>query len=141
MRRLVLLPALRLTFVLAACGGAATPSPAATGAAGSPPAAATGGGGGAACAVAPAGSTGTVAVTIKDFKYAPTPIQAKVGDVITWTNQDSVPHSATLDNGACDTDSINNGASASLVFNTAGTYTYHCKVHPTQMKDQTIVVS
>jgi plastocyanin len=151
MRRLALLPALFTTLALAACGGSATPSPAASAPAASAPAAsapaasqpaaASGGGGGAACAAAPAAATGTVTVTIKDFKFAPQPVQAKVGDVVTWTNQDSVPHSATLDNGACDTDSINNGSSASLVFNAPGTYTYHCKVHPTQMKDYTIVVS
>jgi plastocyanin len=155
MRRLILLPALITAFTLAACGGASTPAPAASQPAASQPAAASpaagspatsqaaasAGGGGAACAVAPAGSTGTVMVTIKDFKFAPQPVQAKVGDVVTWTNQDSVPHSATLDNGACDTDSINNGANASLVFNAPGTYTYHCKIHPTQMKDYSIVVS
>jgi len=146
MRRLALLPALLLTFALAACGGSATPTPAASAPAAASPAAASaaaasGGGGGAACAAAPAGAAGTVTVTIKNFAYSANPVQAKVGDVITWSNQDSAPHSATLDNGACDTDPISSGASASLVFNTPGTYTYHCKVHPTQMKDQKIVVS
>jgi plastocyanin len=27
-----------------------------------------------------------------------------------------------------------------LVFNAPGTYTYHCKIHPGQMKDVTVVV-
>ena len=80
-------------------------------------------------------------VTIKDFKFAPQPVQAKVGDVIQWANQDSAPHSATLDNGACDTKPISPGSNATLVFTAPGTYTYHCSVHPTQMKDYTIAVT
>ena len=130
---------------LAACGSSATPTPS-TGGGGLPSAApSTGGGasaaaGGAACAVAPAGSTATVNVSIKDFKFNPQPIQAKVGDVVAWKNGDSAPHSATLDDGSCDTDQIASGATAMLTFTKAGTYTYHCKVHPAQMKDYTVVV-
>jgi plastocyanin len=82
-----------------------------------------------------------VQVQIKDFKFSPQPVNAKVGDVVGWTNGDSAPHSATMDDGSCSTDTISQGATGLLVFNTAGTYTYHCKVHPTQMKDFTVVVS
>ncbi len=142
MRRLTMLPMLAATLLLAACSGSATPAPAASSAGGaaSAPAASAGGDGGAACAAAPAGATAAVTVTIKDFKFSPQPVQAKVGDVIAWTNADTAPHSATLDNGVCDTDPIAQGSTASLVFNTPGTYTYHCKVHPTQMKGFSIVV-
>jgi plastocyanin len=145
-----------LTALLAACGGSATPSPSATTAA-APSAAATtaasqaaaassgagaSGGGGAAlsCATAPSGSAATVTVTIQNFQYSPQPVQAKVGDVVAWTNKDSAPHSATMDDGSCDTDTINANATAMLVFNAPGTYTYHCKVHPGQLKDVTVVV-
>jgi plastocyanin len=145
-----------LTALLAACGGSATPSPSATTAA-APSAAATtaasqaaaassgagaSGGGGAAlsCATAPSGSAATVNVTIQNFQYSPQPVQAKVGDVVAWTNKDSAPHSATMDDGSCDTDTINASATAMLVFNAPGTYTYHCKIHPGQMKDVTVVV-
>jgi plastocyanin len=152
MRRLsaVFLPVVALAFV--ACGGSSTPSPASSGAL--VPSSATGsvapsgvgslgapsGATAGACAVAPAGATATVKVTIKDFKYNPQPVQAKVGDVVAWTNNDTAPHSATMDDGSCDTDSIATGATAMLTFNTAGTYTYHCKIHPAQMKDVTVVV-
>jgi plastocyanin len=142
-----------LTVLLAACGGSATQSPAssaaaATTAASTPPAAsgaaaasASGAAGGAlSCATAPSGSTATVTVTIQGFQFSPQPVQAKVGDVVAWTNKDSAPHSATMDDGSCDTDSIAQNASAMLVFNAPGTYTYHCKIHPAQMKDVTVVV-
>lgn len=154
MRRWTLLPLAAALLTLAACSGgsAATPTtggasaPAATtpatsgGSGGASAPASAAGGGGAACAAAPAGATAAVTVTIKDFKFSPQPVQAKVGDVVAWSNQDSAPHSATLDNGACDTKTIDGGATAMLVFNQPGTYTYHCAIHPTQMKDDTIVV-
>lgn len=146
-----------LSALFAACGSAATPSPSTTAAAPSTavsaPAASSGastaGGSAAAgsaasgalsCAAAPAGSTATVNVTIQNFQFSPQPVQAKVGDVVAWTNKDSAPHSATMDDGSCDTDTIAPNATGMLVFNAPGTYTYHCKVHPTQMKDVTVVV-
>ncbi|MBA2380617.1 MAG: cupredoxin domain-containing protein [Chloroflexi bacterium] len=141
---------------LAACGGTATPSPASSAALNPSSPTSSGAGGGAgggasagagasaatagACSVAPAGSTATVNVAIKDFKYNPQPVQAKVGDIVAWKNEDSAPHSATIDDGSCDTDSIATGSTGMLTFTAAGTYTYHCKIHPTQMKDFTVVV-
>jgi plastocyanin len=131
---------------LAACGGGATPAPSSGGApagASSPAGASAGAGASsaaAACAAAPAGAAATVNVSIKDFKFSPQPVQAKVGDVIAWKNDDTAPHSATMDSAGCDTDSINPGSAAMLVFTAPGTYTYHCKVHPTQMKDYSVVV-
>jgi plastocyanin len=74
-----------------------------------------------------------VNATIKDFKFAPDPVQAKVGDVITWTNNDTAPHTASLVDGTCGTDTIQPGATGSLVFAVAGTYPYKCRIHP-QMK-------
>jgi plastocyanin len=150
MRRLTLLPVLAALLTLAACSGGTSPAPAATTAASAPAgggaSAPAGGasapaGGGAACASAPAGSSAAVTVTIKDFKFSPQPVQAKVGDVVAWTNQDgTTPHSATMDTAGCDTNTINGGATAMLVFSQPGTYTYHCAIHPTQMKDYTVVV-
>ena len=149
MRRLAL--PLLTTIALAAltaCGGGATPTPAASSAplptvaasapaesapAASAPAAsaaAASPASAAACAVAPAGAAATVNVTIKNFQFSPQPVQAKVGDVVAWKNDDSAPHTATMDAGTCDTDQIAPGSSAMLVFTAPGTYAYHCKIHP-----------
>ena len=132
MRRLVLLPLVVIAaFLVAACGGGtATPIPTTAGAS-APPASA---GGGAACAKGEAGATAAVTVEIKDFAYSPDPVTAKVGESIGWTNGDSAPHTATLDDDSCGTDNINQGATGVLVFSAAGTYPYHCAVHPSQMK-------
>ena len=146
MRRLgITLTSAALVALLAACGGAATPSPSASSPTAASPAAASGGssaGGGSAkaCAVAPAGSTAASTVAIQNSAFGTKTVQAKVGDVVAWTNQDSIPHTATMDDGSCDTGQIAGGASAMLVFTAPGTYTYHCAVHPTTMKDVTVEV-
>jgi len=111
---------------LAACSGGASQAPAATQAAGGPTAGATTAGS-AVCA----DSTGTTTVdaTVGDFKWGP--VSAKVGDVITWTNSDSAKHRVALDNGSCTMpgDIAGGGGKASLVFNVAGTYPFHCTIH------------
>jgi plastocyanin len=148
MRRLALLPTVAALLTLVACSSSSSSTPAATAAGGgasapaaSPAAGGSAGGGGAlACATSDAGATATATVTIKDFKFSPQPVQAKVGDVIAWSNQDSAPHSATMDDGSCDTKTIDPGKTAMLTFTAAGTYTYHCSVHPATMKDFTVVV-
>lgn len=84
-------------------------------------------------------TAGAVSVTIKDFTFIPANIQSKVGQTVTFTNDDSAPHSATLDDGSCTTPNLSKAASDGLLFNAAGTYPFHCRVHP-DMKG-TITVS
>jgi plastocyanin len=130
---------LAVGIALAACSsGATTPTnaPAASsGGATAAPASA------AAAVCAKATTKGSVEIEIEDFKFKTEPIQAKVGDTITWTNKDTTPHSAAPDNNPeCATDTLNQGSSGSITYTVAGTYPYHCAIHPTQMKG-TIVVS
>ena len=133
MRALVrALLALAVGIALAACGSGATPTTNA-------PAASSGATAGAA-ACAKVETAGTITVDISDFKFNTEPVQAKVGDTITWSNKGAVPHSAALDDASCATDTIQPGTAGNLKFSVAGTYPYHCAIHPTQMKG-TIVVS
>ncbi len=124
-------------LVLAACssgGATVAPSaavPAAPSVEASAPAA------GAACSESAA--AGEVAVSIEGFAFSPADITAKVGQTITFTNGDSAPHTATLDDGSCTTPNIAGGASNGLTFTAAGTYPFHCAIHST-MKG-TITVS
>ena len=83
-------------------------------------------------------TTGQNAVTIQNFAFSPTALTVKVGDKVTWTNQDSAGHSATADDGSFDTGVLAQGRSGSVTFSKPGTYTYHCSVHPT-MKGTIIV--
>ncbi len=90
--------------------------------------------------VASAASTQTVdivngASTRGSSAYDPSDITITVGDSVTWTNRDpdfntsGNGHSATAQ-GAWDTGLLHQNDSKTLTFNDAGTYTYHCTVHP-----------
>ena len=70
------------------------------------------------------------AVEIKDFAFSPATLTVKVGDTVTWTNQDSVGHSATADDGSFDTGILAQGESNTVTFTEAGTFAYHCTPHP-----------
>lgn len=62
--------------------------------------------------------------------YSPNPIRITAGTTVTWSNGTSVAHTATADSGAWDTGSIATGAtSAAIIFNTPGTFAYHCRFH------------
>ena len=77
-------------------------------------------------------------VTIADFAFSPNAITVQAGSTVTWVNNDSVPHTATGDNGEFDTGSIAPGGSASITFDTAGTFAYHCTIHPNMTASITV---
>ena len=66
--------------------------------------------------------------------FSPNPIQITVGDTVTWTNNAGLTHTATSDTGAWDTGNLAPGATSSAVaFPTAGTFSYHCAIHPSMV--------
>jgi len=78
----------------------------------------------------PRASAAATPVTIKNFAYSPNPVTVTVGTQITWTNQDTAPHTATSDSPGFDTGMLQTGQSGSVTFNQVGTFAYHCSVHP-----------
>lgn len=83
----------------------------------------------------------STAVEIKDYAFAPATIKVKVGDTVTWTNQDSVKHDITADDASEDAPKsqlLAKGESYSFTFTKAGTYSYFCTPHP-YMKGKVIV--
>ena len=74
-------------------------------------------------------AAGTQAVTIKSFAFNPPEVDIKVGQTVTWTNQDGFAHSLLADDGSFKSQDLNQGASFSHVFDKAGTYTYICGIH------------
>lgn len=77
-------------------------------------------------------------VEIRNFAFGPKTLTIKKGTTVTWTNQDSVAHTVTSDDGSFETDLLAKGESGSVTFDKAGTYSYHCTPHP-NMKATIIV--
>lgn len=82
-------------------------------------------------------STGN-SVSIKNFAFSPVSLTVKVGTKVSWTNNDSVTHTVTADKGAFNSGPLTPGSTFSFTFTKAGTYSYHCNIHPSMMA--TIVV-
>ena len=79
---------------------------------------------------APSTEAGTVDAAMSGNAFSPATITAKVGDVIAWTNNDGVPHTATYnDDPTCTTERSARWSPGGLTFSAAGTYAFFCKVH------------
>jgi plastocyanin len=72
----------------------------------------------------------THTVTIKNFSFNPPNLAISVGDTVTWVNEDRPRHSAWEDSSdAFDTGLLANGDSASVTFNSVGSFSYRCRPH------------
>ena len=78
---------------------------------------------------ASSGAGGSVAITIRNFSFSPAPLTAKVGEIVTITNNDTTDHTVTDNGGAFDTGHIAPGTSNKITLTKAGTYHYHCNIH------------
>ena len=79
-----------------------------------------------------------VEASVADFTWSG-PVEAKVGQVITWKNTDSAPHGVQTDQSGCKMNgSIAANQTRSLVFNEAGTFTFFCFVHSSMKGSITI---
>ena len=70
-----------------------------------------------------------VKVTIDNFTFSPAELKLKVGDTVTWSNHDDIPHTVVsagkFRSKAMDTDNT-----FSFTFTSAGDYRYFCSLHP-----------
>lgn len=69
-------------------------------------------------------------IAIRDFQYVPDSVIAQVGDTLVWTNDDIVPHTATVKTEELDTGSIESKQAWRFVATRPGTYRYRCAFHP-----------
>jgi plastocyanin len=113
--------AIVMSIALAACSSTSSPTPTVAGA--------TGGGNGAAPNM----------IKISNFAFSPDTMTVKVGSKVTWTNEDSATHTVVSDDGKTfQSRGIAQNATYSFTFTSAGTFPYHCSVHP-QMTAKIIV--
>ncbi|HET7002675.1 MAG TPA: cupredoxin domain-containing protein, partial [Puia sp.] len=69
-------------------------------------------------------------VSIKNMAFSPGSLSVMAGSTVTWTNSDTTIHTVTADDGSFNSGNIAVGATYSRVFSTAGTFSYHCTLHP-----------
>src|SRR5215213_5265065 len=72
----------------------------------------------------------TTTVSIKDFAFNPSNTTIAPGTTVTWVNNDQTAHTVTANDGAFDSGTLQPGQSYSFAFDKAGTYAYHCNIHP-----------
>lgn len=77
-----------------------------------------------------AAGPGANEVFIQGFAFTPSTITVTVNTTITWTNKDTAPHTVTADGGAFTSVAFGINGTYSFKFTTAGTYPYHCAIHP-----------
>ncbi len=72
----------------------------------------------------------TTTVEMRDNAFNPAQLNVAPGTTVRFVNNDTVPHTATADNGAFDTGELQPGYSMDVFLDGAGTVTYHCELHP-----------
>ncbi len=72
----------------------------------------------------------TYAVVMGSMSYGQIPSELKVGDTITWTNNDTVPHTVTARDRSFDL-RVNPGQSVNQTLQKAGTFNFYCIYHAT----------
>lgn len=75
-------------------------------------------------------------IIIRDFKFNPETFTVKVGDTVTWLNEDGEVH--TVKSAEFNSPNIKNGDSYKYQFLKAGTFEYTCGIHP-YMKGKVLV--
>jgi plastocyanin len=70
-------------------------------------------------------------VIIQNFAFNPGTISVTTGTTVTWTNKDAVTHTVTSNTaGLFDSGNIAPNGTYTHTFSTAGSYPYHCTIHP-----------
>jgi plastocyanin len=76
-------------------------------------------------------SGGGVAIKMQNIAFDPKATTVKVGQKVTWTNDDSVTHNVTAQSGASfKSKDFGNGQTFSFTPTKAGTIQYVCTLHP-----------
>jgi plastocyanin len=70
-----------------------------------------------------------IKVTIDNFTFAPAELKVKIGDTVTWTNHDDIPHTV-VSAGKFRSKTLDTDNAFSFTFTQAGDYKYFCSLHP-----------
>ncbi|HEX6696994.1 MAG TPA: plastocyanin/azurin family copper-binding protein [Solirubrobacteraceae bacterium] len=76
-------------------------------------------------------SGGGVAIKMQNIAFDPKAVTVKVGQKVTWTNDDTVDHNVTSQSGeTIKSDNFGKGGTFSFTPTKAGTIKYVCTIHP-----------
>ena len=90
--------------------------------------------------------SGITHVFMRNETFQPSHIQVPVGTMVTWTNEDNVPHGVTIAHSMVSIQNswqsgpLSTGQSFQYVFTSPGTYTYYCPEHPYLMTGVVVVL-
>ncbi len=70
-----------------------------------------------------------IKVTINNFTFGPNELKVKVGDTVTWTNHDDIPHTV-VSAGKFRSKTMDTDGTFSFTFTSTGDYKYFCSLHP-----------
>lgn len=145
MRFVVHAAAVAVVAGLAACGSSSSPTTNPTGG-GSPAATSAAAATGSPSGVG-VGSTGAIGGGVDAnvsataaFSFDPSSTSIKVGQIVEWTNTASgVPHTVTFDgHPEISSQTLQSGDKWQVAFFQAGTYSYHCSIHPSMTGTVTV---
>jgi plastocyanin len=91
----------------------------------------------------PSGGAADVMITINGINgtmsFSPASATLKVGQTVAWRNADSITHAPIQDTGVFDVGDVPGGStSAAIKMGTAGTFGYHCAIHPVMVGSLTV---
>lgn len=76
-------------------------------------------------------ATGGVAIGMKNIAFDPKQVTVKVGQKITWTNNEAIDHNVVAGSGAdFKSDNFGEGGTFEYTPEKAGTIEYECTLHP-----------
>jgi plastocyanin len=69
-------------------------------------------------------------VHIANFTFAAASVSVKRGTVVTWVNDDDIPHTVVATDGSFKSKVLDTGERFSFTFAKAGQFGYFCSLHP-----------
>lgn len=79
---------------------------------------------------APGSGATSESVNIAGNAFSPSTITVNAGSTVTWTNNDTVTHTATADDQSFVSGLLKKATSWAHTFATPGTFNYFCEIHP-----------
>jgi plastocyanin len=79
------------------------------------------------------------------YFFKPSTLTITAGTTVVWIDNSDAPHTVTSDANAPTafgtTNNVTEGKTFALVFNTPGTYNYHCNIHPNMKATITVTAA